>query len=69
MSSAKWRPFCLGLNVLIKQTAEQHWNGNVIWATFSSLAALKVVKIKQLICRWFETPWRSDENETQTNAT
>ena len=31
MSSAKWRPFCLGHNVIYIFIICQHWNGEIMW--------------------------------------
>ena len=56
VSSAKWRPFCLGLNVL----TESH-DGLVYWCIYASfdLISLNVGNIDAITAHfWFNTEWQ-----------
>ena len=70
VSSAKWLPFCLGLNVLKgivtvtcglpsqMVTSDSPYQGRVMWNFILFHVSLIKLLNKYSGCRWSETPWR-----------
>ena len=67
MSSAKWRPFCLGLNVLKRNKIYQNLNwGYLVWQLSSPLQS-DLAGIES--CKWREfrqMPGKSDSSPSQS---